>query len=381
MKRKKLSKKSVGFLDKETGLFLYEGEFTYLLSHPFPEEEINLRYMKYNVLNFLYKRGNPRSISKALKISRPTATQHLEELEKKDLVTFTKEKGKRKYGSPFIITERGKFLIEKSVGFPKKTSRVVRAKRTTFKDDDINGHAFVFTLEIPKDLKQWNNRRKIMNERGIEFDPLTHFFNSEGEKLIINGRKIHFSNRSIIIYESSEYISKLAQQSKSRAIYHFEVFLRIFEKILGINLKHSVGRSRLGWKFRISRQHYALINNSLAKQYNVEKKKLEVYNGRGRIIYLIDNSPTERYTHGENHFEAIHPVTSITDIEPAQRFFKELPNSPVSPKEIKANFQETDERIKKLSEQSLQLSQVLQQMNKNLIHITKTIHDKDSQNL
>lgn len=374
-------KKTKGYYDEATGIFIYEGLFTYLLSPPFPLEEIKLRYMKYNVLKFLYKKGNPHSISKRLNIARPTVIQHLEELEKMGLVEFEKENGRRKYASPFKISDKGKHLIEKSVGFPAKSSRVVQTKRGTSKQkyspDDINGHAFVFTLVIPKDLKEWKRRREILEKRGISYEPLTHFFNSEGEKLIVNARKIHFTGKSIIIYESAEYISKLSKQSQSKAIYHFEVFLRIFERMLGMNLKHSLG-NRQAYKYRVSRQHYALIQNSLAKQYNAEKKKLEVYNGRGQMMYLIDNSPTERLKTGENHFEAVHPKTSPEDITPAQTFFKKIVDHPLDPEEIKNNLDETSERIKKLSEQSLQLSQVLEQINSNVINLTKiVIKDKD----
>lgn len=377
-------KRGVGFYDKSTGVFLYEGEFTYLLSQPFPEEEINLRYMKYNVLKFLYKKENPKSISKLLKISRPTTIQHLEELRNKGLVKKGIKNDEGNYGDPYYVSDKGIYLIEKCVGFPRKTSRVVRSKRDTLKEDDINGHAFVLTLLIPKDLNEWKDKRKILDERGIEFKPLTHFFNSEGEQLIINGRKIHLTNKSIIIYESAEYIAKLSKQSKSKAIYHFEVFLRIFERILGMNLKHRLGNSKLGYKYKVSRQHYALIQNSLAKQYNAENKKLEVFNGRGRLMYLIDNSPTQRFEKGENHFEAVHPETSEKDITPAQNFFKELPKSPLTTTEIIENFKETEERIKKLSEQNLQLSQVLEQMNNNVIYLTKIVskkEDKESEKL
>ena len=378
--------KSVGFYDKTTGILLYEGEFTYLLSDPFPMEEINLRYMKFNVLKFLYKGGNPHSIADDLNIKRPTVIQHLEELEKIGLVCFDKENGKRKYASPFKISEKGKYLIEKSVGFPAKSSRVGRTNRGTLKpkEDDVNGHAFVFTLIIPKDLNECGDRRKILDEREIKYEELNHFFGKtkekrQGERLIINGRKIHFTNKSIVIYESTEYISILSKQSKSKAIYHFEIFLRIFERIFGMNLKHSIGNS-LGYKYRVSRQHYALIQNSLARQYNTENKKLEVYNGRRRIMYLIDNSQTKENPKGENHFEAVNSKTSDKDINPAQNFFKELPNHPTTTKEILGKFKEQDiinnellDRLKKSSEFGIGITQVLDQIQNNQVLIINEI--------
>ena len=382
-------KKGVGYYDETTGMFLYEGEFTYLLSPSFPKEEIKLRYMKYNVLKFLNSGGNPKSIARSLNIRRPTVLQHLDELEKTGLVDSDKEHGKRKYACPHFITEKGKFLVEKSVGFPIKSSRVGKTKRGTLKgkEDDVNGHAFVFTLIIPEELNKWKDRRKILDERNIEYEKLGHLFNSEGEKLVINGRKIHFTNKSIVIYESSEYIAKLSKQSKSKAIYHFEVFLKIFEKMLGMNIKHPISRSTSGYKYRVSRQHYALIQNSLAKQYNAKNKKLEVYNGRGRLMYLIDNSPTLEHPKGENHFEAVDPKTSDEDITPAQNFFKKLPDNPMTTEDIQNNFNETKKLLEESSKINLQsakmtvenskenmnISMVLKQIDENIKTLTKIV--------
>lgn len=377
------NRKSVGFHDETTGMFLYEGEFTYLLSPAFPKEEIKLRYMKYNVLKFLNKGGNPKSIARDLGIRRPTVLQHLDELEKTGLVDFEKENGKRKYACPHFITEKGKFLVEKSVGFPVKSSRVGKTKRGTLKgkEDDVNGHAFVFTLIIPKELNEWKDRRKILDERNIEYDKLGHLFHSEGERLIINGRKIHFTNKSIVIYESAEYIAKLSKQSKSKAIYHFEIFLKIFEKILGMNIKHTISESTSGYKYRVSRQHYALIQNSLAKQYNAKDKKLEVYNGRGRLMYLIDNSQTLDHPKGENHLEAVDPKTSDEDITPAQNFFKKLPEYPITTEDIHNKLENNDEKFKKIKNDFEETKKLLEESSKIGLASAKMTVENSKQNM
>ena len=337
------------------------GKKTYLLSDQFPMEEITLGETKKEVLDLIYKKGNPTSISKELKVARSTTIQHLNELRNKGLV----KKGRNDentYGDPWLVTEKGIYLREKCVGFPAKSSRVGRTNRGTL--DDINGHAFVFTLELPK-LTKWDKRTETLENKGISSEELTHLFGG-GQKILLDGRKIHVTNKSIIIYESESYISELAKKSKSKAIYHFKILLKKLEKIFDEDFKQ-LGR----YKFRVSRQHYALIQNSLAKQYNAENKKLEVFNGRGRLMYLIDDSKTKENIFGENHFEAVDSESSDKDITPVQNFFKALPEYPTTTKEILENFKETNERLKKLSEQNLQISQVMEQQQKNIVEVIK----------
>ena len=44
------------------------------------------------------------------------------------------------------------------------------------------------------------------------------------------------------------------------------------------------------YKFKVSRQHHAMVRNSLARQYNRDDKKLEVYDSKGELWLVIDKS-------------------------------------------------------------------------------------------
>ncbi len=346
-----------------------------LPSLPFPESgDLILGETKRLVLDLVYKRIRAGSIAKQLKISKPATTQHLNELRNLGLV----KKGMNNegsFGDPFIITEKGMNFLENKLGFAIKTTRVVKTSPHSklgfvkIGKDDINGHAFMFTLSIPKELLGWwKSREKILAEKKIESKPLNIFGGGQG--IILDGKKIHLTSKSIIIFESASYVRKLAKESKSTAIYYFQKFIKKLERTFDKELKE---RGR--YRFRVSRQHYALIQNSLAKQYNSEHKKLEVYNGKGRLIYLIDNSPTEANLRGENHFEAVNPETSDKDIDPAQKFFKSLDENPITTTEIKNNHQELVELIHKGSELQIGQMQVVHQIEQNLLKLTKVVYD------
>lgn len=341
-------------------------KYTYLLSGEFPLEEIILGETKRNVLEFIYKGGNPHSISKELKIARSTTIQHLQELRKKGL-TKKGHDDKGRYGEPWLITKKGCHLIEKSVGFPVKSSPVTKITPQTppphfrMKQDSVRGHAFMFKLAIPKN-QSWEKREERLKQKEIQYKKLSLFGGGEG--IEFKGRKIHLTSKSIIVYEKESFISETAKKSKSRAIHNFLRLIKNLERKLNYDFSFK-GR----YKFRVSRQHYALIKNALATQYEDEKKKLHVYTDEG-LWFLIDNS------FNLNEAETVHPRTGVKDNEKVQNFFNSLKKDPLTTTEIKSNFNEVKEMIKESSENQIQLSQLLKQMQGNLIQITKIIRER-----
>ena len=231
-----------------------------------------------------------------------------------------------------------------------------------FPKDKNRGHSFQMKV-ILNNISGWYSfrRRKFLDRRGIEWYPLKHLIGS-GEGLIYKGRKVHITNKSIIIYEKSSYISNLAKVSQSHAVYDMLRLVKGIEKLFQANL---FPNGKIKWK--VTRQHHAMIKNSLAKQYNRKKKKLEIWTGRG-LTYLIDNS------FDSDEFEGVHKETSPEDMDnKIIPFFKSLDKDPITTTTIKENFKEFSKRIKTLSEQDIKLSQVLEQMNSNIIRITKEV--------
>ena len=195
-----------------------------------------------------------------------------------------------------------------------------QAKLSHFLPDSVRGHAFVFTLKIPEHLRNWTNenRELFLLKNNINFTNLTTF--GGGQRLLHKGRKIWLTNKSVIIYEKSSYLAETAANAKSHAIYNFISLIKGLERLLHADFTERAGRQ---YTFKVSRQHYALIKNALAKQYDSEGKKLNVYSDKG-LWFVIDNS------FNLHEAETVHPETADTDSVKVQNFFNSLKEQPLT---------------------------------------------------
>jgi len=138
-----------------------------------------------------------------------------------------------------------------------------------FLPDSVRAHAFVFTLKISEHLRNWSNenRELFLSKNNINFTNLTVF--GGGQRILLKGRKIWLTNKSVIVYEKSSYLAETAANAKSHAIYNFISLIKSLERLLHADFTERAGRQ---YTFKVSRQHYALIKNALAKQYDAEGK-------------------------------------------------------------------------------------------------------------
>jgi len=174
--------------------------------------------------------------------------------------------------------------------------------------DQVRGHGIQFTLSIPKNLRNWDKRKELLTKVGIEFKDMPNIFGG-AELLEFKGKKIILTNKSIIVNEPKDYLTDTADKAKSKAIYCFLAFVKSLESHLKANLSYG-GQ----YKFKVTRQHYALVKNALAKQYDSEGKKLEVYSA-GELWFIIDNS------FNLHEAETVNPQTADTDNLKVQAFF------------------------------------------------------------
>lgn len=177
-----------------------------------------------------------------------------------------------------------------------------------FKPDSVRAHAFQFTLSINPNIRGWDKREEILKKLGIKFKPLNIF--GGGQAFEFKGRKVWLTRKSIIVFEKSSYMAENSTEARKYAVYDFLSFIGALERYL----KADFGASRKNIKFKVSRQHYALIKNALAKQYDKEGKKLEVSNEKGQW-FIIDNS------FNLHEAETIHPQTADQDNLKVQNFF------------------------------------------------------------
>ena len=194
----------------------------------------------------------------------------------------------------------------------KKTTRVAMEQLLLAKSDTVRAHAFQFILKLPTNLYNWDRREEIFNEIGFKYTPLILGGINRGQKIIFKGRKIWLTKNSIILYERSSFMGDTAKEAKDYAIATIMRVLRSLARTLRADF--SFGGK---YKFKVSRQHYALVKNALAKQYDKEDNKLQIYNKTG-LWFLIDNS------FNLNEAETVHSKTAEIDNLKVQNFFNGL---------------------------------------------------------
>jgi len=143
----------------------------------------------------------------------------------------------------------------------KETIRITKYHPVNIKRDSVRGHAFQFKLKIPK-LRNWEKREEVLKKKGIEFKELDHLIGKDQE-LTLKGRKIWLTNKSVIIFEKSSYLAKTAKDARRYAIYDLFELVGRLETLLRANF-----RVNKKYCFKVSRQHYALVQNALAEHYN-----------------------------------------------------------------------------------------------------------------
>ncbi len=275
-------KKSVGFQQNKS-----KERFTYLLSHPFPEEEIILGETKEKVLRSLYKGKNPHSISKEVNIKRPTTIQHLKELREKGLV----KKGKNdenKYGEMWFVTDKGEYLVEKSVGFPinSRHKELTESKKT-------RGHAFIWKIKPNKKLNWKSILEKLQipyEEKGIAQTP----------RIILNKKKVWLGKANITIFEPkwNSFFNKTPIKSRNDAVYEMIRDINDLKEKLQIDFKY---------KFTCRRQHYGFVDNPDAKFFIKKKQKILIKNEKG-YWFSIDFSQNKY-----KEAETIHEEDGMID--------------------------------------------------------------------
>lgn len=267
------------------------------------EKEVQKSTRIDNLDLFIYERLkqglNPAKICSLFNLSKTRVDYHLSSLKKRMLIK------KIGYGTYEILKDYDskQVQITTRVGIDNP-----QANLDLFKPDSVRAHAFQFTISINPHLRNWDKRAEILDKLGIKFKELKVF--GGGQSFTFKGRKVWLTSKSIIVFEKSSYMAETSKEGRKYAVYDFLTFVGALERYL----KADFGASRGKVKFKVSRQHYALIKNSLAQQYNRENKKLQVYDTNG-LWFIIDNS------FNLNEAETIHPQTADIDNKKVQDFF------------------------------------------------------------
>ena len=193
-----------------------------------------------------------------------------------------------------------------------------------FIPDCVRGHAFTFRLKVPKNMRNWTNKKReqYLTKKKIPYILLG--IRGGGQRLLIDGRKVWLTNSSIVVYDTGSYFADTAMEAKGDAIRNFHSIIKKVERML--HTEFTIGSD---YKFRVSRQHFALLKNALAQQCIREGTKLEVRSeGDNSLWFLIDDSSVDGIR--LNEAETVHPSTAMTDNKKVQNFFNSLKETPLT---------------------------------------------------
>jgi hypothetical protein len=299
----------------------------------------------FTILSLIKEGLNPAQISRQLGLSKQALNPY---------ITTLKELGcikKLGYGTWAYLRD----FNQKEV----KTSAVIGhiGGGGSLTQDHVRGHGFLFKIKVKPNIRGWDNREAVFNKIGIKFKDYLVGGIKRGQIIDYKGYKVGITDGSVILNLPESFIAERATRCKRDAIYRAIQLIKGIEGLLGVDLM--INRQ---YMFKVSRQHYALIKNALAQQYDSEDNKLHVYAGQG-LWLLIDNS------FNLHELETVHPNSADRDNLVVQNFFNSLKDNPTTPKEILLNLNESQENIKRLSAQGLQMTQVLEQINTNIIKL------------
>ena len=225
----------------------------------------------FTILEYIKLNYYPMQIATKLNISKQKLNYYISTLKAQGCIRKLSQ-GAWLYLKPYESKRVKKVNIGSLRQPPPKSLKILN-------DKNVRGHAFMFHLKL-RNIRNWNNREKYFDKISLKYTKLKN----QGQKLIVKGRIVHIFNKSIIIYDRESYISELARETKSLAIYNFMQIIKHIENKLKVSFEY-----KKRYQFKVTREHYALIKNCMAKQYNKEGRKLEVYNHLG-LWLLIDNS-------------------------------------------------------------------------------------------
>ena len=210
---------------------------------------------------------------------------------------------------------------------PKDTSKVKVGLR------EIRGHAFIWNVEFLEGGFDWNqvvkNYKKRYKKPSLSFKIIC---GGKVPRTIFKNRKIWMTKAGLTIYEPLNFFGKSAFSVKGTAVYELDKLVKDFLKKFKLTFQT--------YRFKCSREHYAHVNNQIARQFNDRKQKIKV--GHDGKWFWID------FSDGINEEEAGDPQTS----RGAQNMYKSQMKTgwKVTPEFILNGMAEQNKAIKKNAE-------------------------------
>lgn len=217
------------------------------------------------IISEIKKGKNPSKISKEHQINKKTLQNYLRQLKKM------------------------KCIQKESYGVWKVLKEVSITTKATSLRKQIRGHAFNWKVRFKKDII-WERRLKKLN---IKYQLIG--INKSTPRIIFNNKKIWFTKTGLVIYEPQSFFSQSSFTSKGMAVWELDKTIKALGRRLKIDLND--------YQFTTSREHYGMIKNELAKQYNDRGEKLYIVDNKGLWMWID-------FSHGIHELETNEPKNS-----------------------------------------------------------------------
>jgi len=259
------------------------------------------------VLSLLNQGNNPSKISKELSISKQKINYYIRRLKNEGLIN------KIGYGT----WEVKQVKLFNSNTPPYKQVKIFNSDILPKKDKKIRGHAFIWSIKLPQEIKDWKERLEKLK---IDY----RLVRGKTPRIWLNKKKIWLGQNTITLYESNSYYGYNAIESRKYAIVSLLEDLERLEKLLKINLGEYI--------FHPCREHYALIKNDLARQCNRNGEKINISDNNGEWLW-IDKSDGIGELETGNHNALVNNIG-------VQRWWNDMKDTKFewTPKVIGSNF-------------------------------------------
>jgi len=207
--------------------------------------------------------SNPAKISKKYNIPKSSLSYSLGKLKKMGCI---KKVG---YGSWEFIEGL------KQVRIRPKGSREVKFEPLK---KEIRGHAFIWNIQFESSY-DWET---IVNNYKKTILAFQRICQGKVLRTIYQARKIWLTKKGLTIYEPIDFFGKSSWEVKGSAVFNMD---RVVKGLIA-----ELGQKMRRYKFTTSREHYGMIKNELARQYNDKKEKMNIRGEDGTIWLWIDDS-------------------------------------------------------------------------------------------
>lgn len=179
--------------------------------------------------------------------------------------------------------KRNGYIVQKGRGWyePTEKSKNSTKYHKFLQKDFIRGHAYVWKIEVPQEIKDWNKRIEILEKNNFKFKLVGVLKKIPSIKVL--GRRVWLCNKHIRVFDKpkSSYYGQNAIESKKSSFYEILLIVRVLNNKLSINLKPK--------DIYFQKEHYALIKNDLAIDHNKRREQVHVSDEFGEWL-LIDDS-------------------------------------------------------------------------------------------